>query len=84
MKTRYFALLSLVLTSGLWCNSASALVARRTAVVAQGPYGGTVVAASRTAIVRPGYGFLAENETQKSRNLCESPAKSKAFVKVSH
>jgi hypothetical protein len=85
MKKTYFTLLSLLLSSGLWYESASAAVAvRRTAIVAQGPYGGAVVAGSRTAIVRPGYGFFAKDNSRQAKNLCEAQAKPTADVKVSH
>lgn len=85
MKTRYFTLVSLLLSSGLWYETASAdFAVRRSAVVARGPYGGTVVAGSRTAIVRPGYGFFAKDEARKAKNLCEPQGKPAADVKVSH
>lgn len=90
MKTIYFVLLSVVLSASLWCDSASAYVARRSAVVAQGPYGGTVVAASRTAIGGRRFGFLASEDQRKSQsqnsaqNLCEPHVKPTTDVKVSH
>lgn len=85
MKTTHFTLVSLLLISGLWYESASAAVAvRRSAVVAQGPYGGTAVAGSRTAVVRPGYGFVAQDDQRKGRNLCEPHVKPATDVKVSH
>jgi hypothetical protein len=72
MKTTYFALVGLLLSSGVWYESASAdVAARRTAVVARGPAGGTVVAGSRTAVVRPGYRSLAQEaavDAQQSKN----------------
>lgn len=85
MKTTCFTLVSFLLSSGLWYESASAdFAVRRSAVVAQGPYGGTVVAGSRTAVVRPGYGFFAKDEQRKARNLCEPQGRPAADVKVSH
>jgi hypothetical protein len=85
MKMPYFTLVSLLLSSSLWCESASAdFAVRRSAIVAQGPYGGTVVAGSRTAVVRPGYGFFAKDETRQAQKLCEPQGKPVAAVKVSH
>lgn len=85
MKMTYFTLVSLLLSSSVWYESASAdFAARRSAVVAQGPYGGTAVAVRRTAVVRPGYGFVAKDEPRKVQKLCEPQGKPAADVKLSH
>jgi 2-phospho-L-lactate guanylyltransferase (CobY/MobA/RfbA family) len=56
------SILSIVLLSFLVIDTANAAVVRRSAVVVQGPAGGTVVGASRTAIVRPGFGFVSNRD----------------------
>lgn len=54
------SIISTVLLSLLAIDTiAYAAAARRSAVVVRGPAGGVAVGASRTAIGRPGYGFVS-------------------------
>lgn len=54
-------IISMVLLSLLVLDTAHAVGIRRSAVVVRGPEGGVAVAASRTAIGRPYYGFVANH-----------------------
>jgi hypothetical protein len=74
MKT--IAIISTVLLSLLVLDTAHAVGIRRTAVVVRGPQGGVAVAASRTAIVRPFYGFaLNHSAAEKAGNHLTQLAK---------
>jgi len=87
MKMTYFALVGLMLSSGLWYGTASAdFAARRSAVVVRGPGGGVAVGVSRTAIVRRGYGFLAQEaqERKSSEKLSQVPVKPKSDPSSGH
>jgi hypothetical protein len=67
MKTTSLIFIALIALPGFMPESASAAVAaRRSAVVVQGPYGGTAVAASRTAIVGRRYGFLPADDSKET------------------
>lgn len=96
MKTSSLIFIALIVLPGLMPESASAFVARRSAVVVQGPYGGTAVVASRTAIGGRRYGFLPADDIKEAAansqqatdarhtKACDADLKNVRLVKASH